>query len=331
MLFRKALAIQQKLCSEFPAVPQYRIDFSSIRRSLALLLEGRNDPSGAKEQYKESLAIVEKLVHEFPVVPSYRSKVAELRYNFGRLLDKLGRLSEAEEQYREAVAIYENLIRSSPPYRITAGPWPSVTTTWLLCWVKLGNGRRQTSSIGKAWRSRSGWPPNSRLSRNIARMSRSHINLGILLGDLEDHSEAMNSYRKGLVIQEKLVAEFPTVPEYRKLLAKSFIDHGRWLAKLRKWPEAVEDFRKGLNIWEKLAGEFPTMPAYRQELAQIENDMGLALANSGNCRRPRSNTAKRWRSGKIWSPSSPPRQFTGSTSVVVTAISAFWSVTVATG
>src|SRR5204863_177228 len=92
---------------------------------------------------------------------------------------------------------------------------------------------------------------------------------------LGNRAEAEAAYRAALEIHEKLAADFPAVPDYRKDLAASHINLGLLLAGLVNRTGAEAAYRAALAIREKLAADFPTMPAYRQELATSQ----LALAD----------------------------------------------------
>ena len=98
------------------------------------------------------------------------------------------------------------------------------------------------------------------------------------LGFLEEALAAADRARAGY---ERLVADFPTVPDYRRLLAINHHNLGHLLAGLGKVSEAEERYRQALAVLEKLVGEFPAVPDYRQLLARSHNNLGLLLAGLG--------------------------------------------------
>jgi serine/threonine protein kinase len=81
------------------------------------------------------------------------------------------------------------------------------------------------------------------------------------------HAEAETAYRAALHILEPLAAEFPTVPEYRDRLARTYNNLG--------------NLRAALKLEEQLVREFPTVPEYRAILANINNNLGLDLDHTG--------------------------------------------------
>jgi tetratricopeptide (TPR) repeat protein len=112
-------------------------------------------------------------------------------------------------------------------------------------------------------------------------LARSHNNLGNLLRDLGKRAEAETAYRHAAVIQEKLAADFPAVPQYRLELAGSHNNVGILLADLGKRSEAEVAYRRALAIQEKLSADFPAVPQYRLELAKSHNCLGDLLGDLG--------------------------------------------------
>ncbi len=112
--YRKALAIQEKLAADFPAVPDYRQDLALSHNNLGDLLAGLGQRAAAEEQYRKGLAIREKLAADFPAVPAYRQDLARSHNNLGLLLAGLGQGAAAAEQFRKALAIREKLAADFP-------------------------------------------------------------------------------------------------------------------------------------------------------------------------------------------------------------------------
>jgi tetratricopeptide (TPR) repeat protein len=96
-----------------------------------------------------------------------------------------------------------------------------------------------------------------------------------------------------LAIQEKLAAEFPSVPEYRSDLARSHNNLGLLLKARGQRTEAEEQSRKGLAIREKLAAEFPSVPEYRSDLAWSHTNLGVLFSDRGQ----RTEAEEQYRKG----------------------------------
>ena len=78
----------------------------------------------------------------------------------------------------------------------------------------------------------------------------SHNSLGYLLANLGRGAEAEEQYRQALVIQEKLAAEFPAVPEYGRIPGQEPQQPGVLLAGSGKSAEAQEHYKRALVIRE---------------------------------------------------------------------------------
>ena len=122
--YRKALAIQEKLVAEFPAVPEYRKRPGRQPQQPGDSAGRPGEAAGGGGAVSESPGDPEKLVAEFPAVPEYREDLARSHNNLGNLLAGLGKRPEAEEQYRKALAIQEKLVAefpAVPQYRVDLG------------------------------------------------------------------------------------------------------------------------------------------------------------------------------------------------------------------
>jgi tetratricopeptide (TPR) repeat protein len=114
--------------------------------------------------------------------------------------------------------------------------------------------------------------------RNIALTQKS---LGNLFKDQRKFTLAQATIRQALAIAEKLVDEFPEVPDYRGILANSHNDLGVAFGHQGKIREAEASYRAGLASWEKLAADFPAVPDYRKSLAVLYSNVGQVLRVQG--------------------------------------------------
>ena len=166
--YRKALAIQEKLVAEFPAVPEYRRDLALSHNNLGILLSGLRKRPEAEEQYRKALAIQEKLVAEFPAVPEYRKDLAGSHNNLGDLLTDLGKRPEAEAAVSESPGDPGEAGRRLPRRAgVPQGPRPQPQQPGNSAGRPGEAAGGGASSIGKPWRSRRSWSPSSPPCRNI--------------------------------------------------------------------------------------------------------------------------------------------------------------------
>jgi serine/threonine protein kinase/tetratricopeptide (TPR) repeat protein len=101
---------------------------------------------------------------------------------------------------------------------------------------------------------------------------------------LGHHEEAVAALRQACDGYARLVADFPTVAEYRYGLARSHNGLGIPLNGLGQEREAEEHCRQALALDEKLAADFPAVPKYRRALAESCDTLGLVLDALGRQR-----------------------------------------------
>jgi tetratricopeptide (TPR) repeat protein len=102
-------------------------------------------------------------------------------------------------------------------------------------------------------------------------------------------AEAEAAARRALTIRERLVADFPAVPEYRRDLADTYGGLGSLLRDVGKQAEAEAAYRQALTVRERLAADYPAVPDYRLGLANDQVNLGNLLLAAGQ-----SSTALEW-------------------------------------
>jgi len=119
-LLRRAIAVQEKLSADFPAVVNYRYD---LLRSLEFLgnlqLEaqlGKQPPSfeDAEIVLRRAMEVGEKLSAESPTVHYFRSKLTLVYSNLAWIFHTTGRRRDAEDMVRRCIAHREKLIVDFP-------------------------------------------------------------------------------------------------------------------------------------------------------------------------------------------------------------------------
>jgi serine/threonine protein kinase/tetratricopeptide (TPR) repeat protein len=109
---------------------------------------------------------------------------------------------------------------------------------------------------------------------------RAYRRLARLNGDLGEKDKAVAALREALAIDQKLAAEFPDRPAYRKELANCRCDLGTLLTdKSRQEAEAM--LRQALDMQRRLLAEYPNESDYRVDLGGAYQRLGILLKNSG--------------------------------------------------
>jgi serine/threonine protein kinase/tetratricopeptide (TPR) repeat protein len=102
----------------------------------------------------------------------------------------------------------------------------------------------------------------------------SHSNLG-------DTQGALTSYRKALVIREKLAALEPSYAEIQQEWGTSITRMGEMSLTLGKPADAAEYFRKAIAIYEKLSAADPADKILRKKLCSLYFVLGKAMGVPG--------------------------------------------------
>src|SRR5262249_2242596 len=102
----------------------------------------------------------------------------------------------------------------------------------------------------------------------------SYLNYGAAQGAAGQAQEAVNAYRRGLALAEKLVAEFPNEAVYRAYL-------GHFPRHLALMPgevvpnaEKEQFFLKAAGVYAELANARPKEAAFRTEAVRLQLDLG---------------------------------------------------------
>jgi len=272
----------ERLASEYPEEPDYRISLALSHGNLGQLLSDVGKSLEAETHHRNSQAILEKLSADFPDVPKYRFNLAKSHGRLGQLLTTLGKAPEAEAYFLNAFAILEKLAADFPKV-------PEYCHTLGLNQVNFGGllrdlgkrpaaeaAYRQALEILERLVAEHPAAPEFRLN-----LAKGYNHLGILLRELDKRSEAETAYEQYLAHMEKLVAMVPGVPDYRHNLAGAYGNLGNLLHQSDKRMEAEAAYRRCLAHREKLAADFPSVPKYRQNLALIHTVLGEVLVELG--------------------------------------------------
>ena len=131
-------------------------------------------------------------------------------------------------------------------------------------------------------------------------LASSHQGIGALLRATGHPADALESYRRALAIQERLVRDNPTVTEYPYELVLSHKAIGALLSATGHPAEALVSFRRALENQERLARENPTVIQYQSDLASSHQGIGALLERlRASCRARWIPTVGLWLFGSV--------------------------------
>jgi serine/threonine-protein kinase len=99
--------------------------------------------------------------------------------------------------------------------------------------------------------------------------------LGFVLSGMGRLSEAEAEHRAALALYQKLVADNPTVADFRNRLANSHVLHGFALSTQGKLSEALAEHRTAGAIYQKLVGDNPAVSKFRYNVAVTHIQIGV--------------------------------------------------------
>jgi tetratricopeptide (TPR) repeat protein len=290
--YRQALALQEPLVAEFPAVPEYRDQLVRCHNNLAVLLATLGKRPEAEAEYRKTLTLQAQLAADFLTVPEYRQSLAMLYNNLGILLLELGKRSEAETAHRQALGLLEQLaadFHTLPDHR-----------------QELANTHNNLGNLLKDRRKRP--EAEAEYRRAIALQERlaadfptvpdyalslggSYCNLGTLVLAWGEAAASLDWFAKALATLRPVLAQ-----ESRLARARLFLRNVHWgralaLDRLGRHAEAVADWQQALahnddkafDSWNRLrrSSSLARAGQHAQATAAVEDLLRRGNADSG--------------------------------------------------
>jgi serine/threonine protein kinase len=94
------------------------------------------------------------------------------------------------------------------------------------------------------------------------------------------YDQAVAALDRAAVVSERLIEDFPTDQEPKRLLAEVHDYKGQ--AYVRKGEFVTEDFQKGIELLEPLLATTDLRPECLETLSELHNDLGVSLHRSGD-------------------------------------------------
>jgi tetratricopeptide (TPR) repeat protein len=233
-LLRQALAGFEKRASDSPTEPTHQADIARVLNRLGWVLR-ISQPQEAEKLHRQAIAINERLVSSFPDNSSHRGHLG-FSYRFlGFLLDPATRPQEREQTLRQAAAQLEKNVTGAPDRQY--GRFVLVDT-----YRCLGDdlvAQQRTAEAEELYRkalnvvgSLTTTPLVGTPDEVPRRQAVDHCftNLIQLLTAAGRAAEAEQVQQQAITLYEKLAAERPDKPYFRKML----VNHQAELAKLKE-------------------------------------------------------------------------------------------------
>jgi tetratricopeptide (TPR) repeat protein len=273
----EALAIREKLTTDFPRVDRHIWDLAASYIDAGHLLQDNNRPNEAAKIYERARQFLEARQTQFPEQTEYRAELGRIHNHTGWLLASTGRQSEAETEHRQALDLYEKLVqvRSKPELNHRHRQELAWTHEWL---GKVLTNSNRPQEAEKAFRQAIALEeelntefPNQ---GHLGWMAGEYDNLATLLKNLGKSAEAEAAYREALGKVERLAISFPKIASNRDMHLQAARNLAQFLQGIGKANESALVIRTTVAVYQKLVES--TLGSPEDQIALAANYESLA-------------------------------------------------------
>jgi tetratricopeptide (TPR) repeat protein len=250
-----------------------------------------------KELLESARRYYEDFLNERGEDPSVAAEAAAAAFRVASVTALLGDLAGASENYRRAIALYETLVASRPGD-------VDLRSDLSMCYSSLGllldGMERDDEGVVEVRRA---LEIRERLAREHpenghfqADLARSHRHLGDFHRQVGEFAQAEEHWRKGLAIQEDLLAHPPprdptrhhltrrgdVETVVREDLADILFDLSGILRELGRWDESLVFGRRGRDLLEAMLRDRPGDAELMAQLAGGYTNLALTTLNRGS-------------------------------------------------
>jgi serine/threonine protein kinase len=263
----KALAINQQLGRDYPAVAEYQIDQASVQLNLGFSRRAAGRLAEAEAALVQTVAIGHELNRDHLAISEYQEREAMGNYELGYLYRQMGRLPEAERAYKDALALMKAAAQDPavPRYR------RELADTY----NELGALYRLTRRFDEAQKAhQEAVALNQALVRDHpaapeyqASLANTHIFLANLYSYTRQREKEEQALQEALPIRRDLAVKYPAVRPYQGDLALCLCNLGTFYLTTARPKEAERVYQEAAATLRVLAQDHPTNTEYRKLLA----------------------------------------------------------------
>ncbi len=295
LLVQNGLTYLQQLSTEVHEDKALQLELATGYRNIADIqgrpnLANLGDPAGALTNYQRALALAQPLAApERKRDPGYRAaqqELAVIAQRLGGLYGSTGKFKEAQAALNAGIPVADDLAAADPNHRLRqllrATLYGQLSQVQMFAgdidtYLKTSDlAAQQLEKIVAA-------APDDRdaglnLSTNYSTRGEYFIQRD--RGD-ESAQLALDSFRKGLVVLERLVQKSPDNTALLRHVATQYDNIGWCLRRLRDTNGAVASERRAVEILKPLVAKDPSNAQFRADLAVAESGLGEALLVAG--------------------------------------------------
>jgi serine/threonine protein kinase len=263
--YRQAVAGFRKLALEFPNEPGFRHDLARYLGNLGMLL-GPTQPRRAGAAFQEVRDLAQALVARFPKVAPYRESLAKVHFEMGVFQSK-DRPAEAESAYRRALRLQEALVATdpgNPDYHDRLAATCRALAMQIMWRGELLPAQKLTERATRhELRALRIVPRNKAYQQFLAAQ---YQLMAAILKRQQNHAQAEATYRKARAVLERLVADFPAMPDHPSNLGAVLNDLAIVQLIQHKLSEARQSIEQAIRHQTAAVTMNSTNPRYKQFL-----------------------------------------------------------------
>lgn len=281
-VYKRALALQDRLPPELKNDPDYQLTLSSITSNSSNSLKDQGKDAEAEAVLRQAIVTQEKLLASDPASFNFRYNLAISLDKLGKMCHFEGRNQEAEPIFLRSIELMTRLMSDGPGNVEFATSLAGAKNNYSNLLHKTGRVaaaavtgqeaidilEEATRRLGASWQQRS-------------LLAVIQTALGVQLRELGRPLDAMRVHQQAETILEALAAEFPSQPTFRGRLASLKITSGSILGDMGRNAEAEAACLRGIEMAEKLNAEHPDLNLMLGDFVGSYNDLGFLRARQG--------------------------------------------------
>jgi serine/threonine protein kinase len=272
--FRRGIDQLQRLAEEDSQQAAYQAELAGALHQFGVLLGDTGRYTEEEQTHRRALDISRHLSATNRGETAYRRVLGQGYWYLGQTVAAMHRREEAEQSFRAGLAIQSRLAEE---FSKIADYRHDLAETRLRLGITLGYLRRfdehrqQLDAAASIWEGLVDEVPRSAVYRNELANVHYWRAYHAVYRERSSLHEAEPVLQLAISLQEQLVADYPSVTDYRYDLCRSQKLLGELLTQGERFDDAESALRKAATIAEKLAAEAPTVHYYRARQAMVQN------------------------------------------------------------
>jgi serine/threonine protein kinase/tetratricopeptide (TPR) repeat protein len=274
----RSIELFEALASEEPPDPDTRHQLAVACEVLGTARRQLGDLPGAEAAYARSANAFEALIANARHNHQYRQEYAGNLMSHMEVFRQAGRPDDAEKTGGRALELMKGLLAvvpNDPDFHHQAG---GLLHNLALIALQRGDVAATRTLLNEAIVHQNAALASDPSWAGARDFLRNHLET---LALTEPPERAVEMLRQIITIGEGLAADFPNVPEHRRMLAGSLANLANILKRLERWPEAEREDRRAIDLFEALASQHPDMKDYAIERAGARTNLALFLRDQG--------------------------------------------------